>query len=173
MPILANARHERFAQELAAGKTADEAYQNAGFKPNRGNASTLKANQSIIDRVAELQGRIADGVVLTKQWVIEKLIENASRALQTVAVLDHEGKPTGEYTYNGNVANRALELLGKERGMFIDRKEVGMPGEFKSIEEMNADELRAFVGAEAEALGLRAKASSNGRGSGAPRGKLN
>ena len=121
MPILENPRHERFAQALAAGKTADEAYATAGFKPNRGNASTLKANQSILDRVTELQGRVAEGVVLTRQWVIERLIENAERALQSRPVMDSEGKETGEYRYEGSVANRALELLGKEQGMFVER----------------------------------------------------
>jgi phage terminase small subunit len=35
MPVLSNPKHERFAQELAKGKTADEAYQLAGCKPNR------------------------------------------------------------------------------------------------------------------------------------------
>ena len=39
-------------------------------------------------------------------------------------------KPTGEYRYDGNVANRALELLGKQQGMFIDRHEVVQPNEF-------------------------------------------
>ena len=57
-------------------------------------------------------------------------MENAERALQHVAVLDRAGKPTGEYRYDGNVANRALELLGKQQGMFIDRHEVGQPDEF-------------------------------------------
>lgn len=51
MPVLKNARHEAFAQELAKGKTADEAYKLAGFKPNRGNAATLKQKQSISKRV--------------------------------------------------------------------------------------------------------------------------
>jgi hypothetical protein len=37
----------------------------------------------------------------------------------------------GEYSYNGSVANKALELLGKQLGMFIDRKEVGGPNEFE------------------------------------------
>jgi len=37
----------------------------------------------------------------------------------------------GQYVYNGSVANKALELLGKELGMFIDRKEVGGPNEFE------------------------------------------
>lgn len=33
MPVLDNAKHERFAQELAKGKTADEAYKEAGLCP--------------------------------------------------------------------------------------------------------------------------------------------
>lgn len=165
MAVLSNARHERFAQELAAGKTADEAYQLAGFRPNRGNATRLKANESVMKRVAELQGRIADGVVLTKQWVIERLIENVERALQAQPVLDREGRPTGEYTYEGSVANRALELLGKEQGMFVDRKEVGKPGEF---ERMNADELRDYIRREASELGLGHSSVEGVNGSGKP-----
>jgi len=58
--MLTNARplhpeHERFAQELAKGKTAHEADQLAGCKPNRANA-TLKANQSISDRATSVLG---------------------------------------------------------------------------------------------------------------------
>lgn len=151
MPMLSNARHERFAQALAAGKSADEAYQEAGYAPNRGNAATLKANQSIQARVAELLSRVTEGVVLTKQWVLERLIANANRAMQAEARLDENGAPTGEYHYQGNVANRALELLGKELGMFVERKEVGQPGDF---DKLNADELREYIRRESEALGV-------------------
>ena len=41
--------------------------------------------------------------------------------LRPVPVLDRQGKPTGEYTFQGNLANKALELLGKELGMFGKR----------------------------------------------------
>ena len=60
MPVLPNQRHESFAQALAQGKTADEAYAQAGFKPNRGNATRLKAIESIRKRVAEIQRRVAE-----------------------------------------------------------------------------------------------------------------
>jgi hypothetical protein len=40
------------------------------------------------------------------------------------------------------VANRALELLGKHQGMFIDRHEVGQPNEFASWTD---EELEAFI----------------------------
>lgn len=75
MPVLPNPRHESFAQALAKGKTADEAYALAGYKPNRGNAATLKANQSILDRVAELQQRAAKKVEVTVESLAIELEE--------------------------------------------------------------------------------------------------
>jgi hypothetical protein len=38
-------------------------------------------------------------------------------------VTDREGNELGEYQYQGNVANRSLELLGKHLGLFIDKVE--------------------------------------------------
>jgi len=35
MPILEDPRHEAFARELTKGKSATEAYEIAGFKPDR------------------------------------------------------------------------------------------------------------------------------------------
>lgn len=132
MAVLPNAKHERFAQELANGKTATEAYVAAGYKANRGNAATLKQDQSISNRVAEILAErenihaqaTADAIEktgLTKEWIIERLVENANRAMQATPVKDAGGETIGEYTYQGNVANKALELLGKELGMFVDR----------------------------------------------------
>lgn len=60
MPVLKNAKHETFAQGLAAGKTADEAYSSAGFKPNRHNAAALARKQHISTRVDEIKTRIAE-----------------------------------------------------------------------------------------------------------------
>ena len=65
MPILENQRHELFAQELAKGKTAHEAYRLAGFKESRKNASRLRANEDITARVAELQAVAARSAEIT------------------------------------------------------------------------------------------------------------
>ena len=111
MPVLSNARHEAFAQALAKGKSADAAYEMAGFKANRGNATRLKANESIQKRVAELQAittdRVIERSVIDKQWVMARLQENA---------LAHQAS-------NPGASNKALELIGKEFGMFVDRSE--------------------------------------------------
>lgn len=87
MPTLKNARHERFAQELAKGKTADEAYQLAGFKANRGNASTLNQKQSIQTRVSELLAREALIEEKATEKAITKLGITKERVLSELAAL--------------------------------------------------------------------------------------
>lgn len=186
MPVLSNAKHERFSQEIASGKGPSEAYGIAGFasKSAKGtsvNASRLLAQTSVQNRVNELleerelvhsqaTAKAIEKVSLTKEWILAKLVENAERAMQAKAVLDEEGGSIGEYQYQGSVANRALELLGKELGMFVDRKEIGKPGEF---EEMSADELRTSIARDLEAIGREDLATAFiGRG-GETRGKPN
>lgn len=108
MPVLENQRHELFAQGLAQGKSASEAYEAAGYSHNDGNAVRLKGNEKVQARVAELQERAAVSVSLTREWVLEQLIDTVNKA-----------KGTEDYA----PANKALELLGKELGMFVDRSE--------------------------------------------------
>lgn len=59
MPVLSNARHERFAQALFKGKPASEAYVMAGYKPDDGHASRLAGNGKVRRRVDELLERAA------------------------------------------------------------------------------------------------------------------
>jgi phage terminase small subunit len=147
MPALPNARHERFAQEIANGNSAAESYVLAGFKKNRHNAAALAREEHILTRVQHILAerehihgqatqKAIEATGLTKQWVIDQLIKVHDAALAEQDL--------------GN-ANRSLELLGKQLGMFIDRKEVGGPGAFDG---MNKDELRDFIRREAENLGL-------------------
>lgn len=85
MATLRNAKHELFAQGLVAGLTADEAYARAGYKPHRGNASTLRTNQSILDRVSELQGKAAARAVITADDIARQLDEDRQFARQNGA----------------------------------------------------------------------------------------
>ena len=138
MPVLSNPRQELFAQALADGKTAEEAHRLAGYKASRSGASQLKQKLNVSSRVSELlkerekihaqsTARAIERVSLTKEWILAKLIDHAERALQAVPVTDREGNELGEFQYQGNVANRALELLGKHLGLFIDVHEVSGP----------------------------------------------
>jgi hypothetical protein len=60
---------------------------------------------------------------LSREWVLEGLKTVVRRCLQAEPLCDKRGRPTGEYTFQAAGANRALELLGKELGMFIDKSD--------------------------------------------------
>jgi len=63
MPALENTRHEAYAQARAKGRTMDQAYIEAGFAPNKGNAARLNTNDRIKARIAELTKMAAERAV--------------------------------------------------------------------------------------------------------------
>ena len=91
MSALKNTKHEAFAVARAKGMGIDEAYVAAGYATNPGNASRLNGNEKVRARVAELLERAAEKAVLSKAWVIERLMEVAERCMTAVPVLDREG----------------------------------------------------------------------------------
>src|SRR5215510_6403941 len=113
MPVLPKNRHELFAQGLAKGLGIGAAYVAAGYKPSPAAATRLSKNVKLQERVAELQAASAGKAGVSRQWVLERLKENVERCMTAVPVLDREGRPTGQYTFQSNLANKALELLGK------------------------------------------------------------
>lgn len=162
MPILPNTRHEKYAQCLAKGMTADEAYVAAGYTENRGNASRMKANDSIRARVEELSQKAADKAVVDQAWVLERLAKNARIAMAEEKV-KIAFKPKGSTATidlevsmrDAGAANKALELLGKHLGLFA--KDNAQQGEAaaKALEEAantsSRDLARAVLGLLREA----------------------
>ena len=60
MPVLKNTRHEAFAQALAKGMTATDAYTGAGYKGDRTAASRLSTNVNVVSRVDQIKNRVAE-----------------------------------------------------------------------------------------------------------------
>lgn len=123
---LKDARRERFCRLYFEhdGEMSDGAIAKlAGFKAGTDASAATRACELLKDseiraRVAELQDEAASMAIVKKSWVMRKLVENTDRAMQAEEVLDRKGDPTGEYVYQGQAANKALELLGTEIGMF-------------------------------------------------------
>lgn len=65
MAALKNAKHEAFAQGLAKGLSASDAYVEAGYQPSRSAASRLSTNVNIERRVGELKNKVAKKVEVT------------------------------------------------------------------------------------------------------------
>lgn len=81
MPVLKNARHEKFAQELVKGKSADDAYATAGYKPDRGHASRLASNGNIMARIKELQSVSVERTLVTLDSLTQELEDARSGAM--------------------------------------------------------------------------------------------
>lgn len=146
MPALANQRQELFCQAIASGKSTLQAHREAGYKPSNSNSFTLRKDPKVTARISELlekkeriseisTAKVIERTAITRIWVLSMLKENLERAMQHVAVKDADGNEIGIYQYNGAVANKAAELIGREIGMFVERIEHGRPGDFDNLSD--------------------------------------
>jgi phage terminase small subunit len=85
MPVLPNPKHERFAQELAKGKSADASYVIAGYHEHRSNAAAMARKEHIVVRVAELLERARSIEVIATERAIERLAISKERVLAELA----------------------------------------------------------------------------------------
>ena len=132
-----NARQELFVQGLLVGKSADQAYQDAGYRPDRGHASRLATNGNVLERLAELRKPVVKAVQVTLEGHLRDLL--GLRNMATTA---------GQF----GVAITAEVNRGKAAGLYVDRK----INHIKRLDEMNDAELRHVLGEldrEIEALG--------------------
>lgn len=130
MPTLSNARHERFAQGLAKGKTQTDAYTTAGYRGDVTAASRLSRNVKIQDRVAELQERAADFVEMT-----------IAELLGLCRDIVREARASEDFS----AASATVERAAKIAGLWVDQSKLQSSGTVAvySAEPMTADEWEA------------------------------
>lgn len=145
MPALQNARHEAYAQLLAKGLHQNKAYKAAGFSnAHRSSASILARKKHISARVEEILNAraeaekraiaaVATKFELSRQWVIDKLVKNAEIALGEKPI--NPRADTLEYRWDGAVAARSLELLGREVGLFTEKKQIDIMADVKRLSD--------------------------------------
>lgn len=156
-----NAKQQRFVQEYLVDLNATQAAIRAGYseKTARSIASELLTKPDIQAAVTDGKQKISQKTGLSVQWVLERLSSVAERCLQCEQVLDRKGDPVyvetpnGEeavaFTFQAGAANRALELLGKHLGMFVEKVEHtgkdGGPIQTEDISETERARRIAFV----------------------------
>lgn len=143
MAALSNAKHERFAQSLAKGMTATEAYAEAGYAPNDGNAARLKGNDRIGKRVSEIQERAAVRVEISVASITERLLAIAAKA---------EAKDEAPML---SVARASLMDAAKLNGLVVEKAEHSGPNggpirteakpDLSSLTRAERDQLRGIV----------------------------
>jgi phage terminase small subunit len=121
---LRNTRHEAFAQELfkgiAEGRSQAASYSAAGYTNNPNAAAAdacrlLKASRHIIARVQELQEQTARKKKVTVETVVDEL--DTARAI-------------AERNEQASAMVQATSVKAKVCGLFVEKTEVGKPGDF-------------------------------------------
>lgn len=112
MPVLQNARHERFAQELAKGRSQADAYVEAGYRSSRSAAARLAADVNICERVSEIAERVAIRTEITAAEITDRLLAIAKMA---------EGKDEAAML---QVARASLMDAAKLNGLVVDKAEL-------------------------------------------------
>jgi hypothetical protein len=133
MAILPNVRHERFAKAFVREGSVSRAYVKAGYPHNRGNASRLKATESVKRRIEELRAMQNVKHRITVETLLSDLAEARALALRT----EQPG-----------AAIQATTVAAKLVGLMVDRKESGAPGDFSALQDNAAiiERVRAELG---------------------------
>lgn len=125
-----------------ASRAYRESYKADKMSENaiRVEASRMLDNPNISLTVEMANKKATEKVIkkleVTKEWIIEQLVD--------IVILGKAGD-SEDAKANLSASNKALELLGKEKGMFIDRKEVRM-GALDGINHDELKELRTVIG---------------------------
>ena len=147
MPVLKNARHEAFAQALAKGMTATDAYAEAGYKGDRTAASRLSTNVNVGQRVSEIKNRVAEKA----EWTA------ADRLSALKSIFDREAEK------DARVAISAIAEANKMQGSYAPVKREhsgpnGGPIEYANLTEEEIDARIAALAAGAGEDGPEAEA---------------
>lgn len=118
-------KQRRFAAKVITAESATMAAIEAGYSPKC--AAELASENLRKPNVREAIEAAAERLGIDPEYVLAGLRANAERAMQYEEVKDRDGKGIGEFKYEGNVANKAYELIGKALGMFKEKHEHSGP----------------------------------------------
>jgi len=87
MSPIQNPQHETFAQARARGATLDDAFESAGYPPDRSHACRLAKREDVAARIASLRAERDQAEGSQPQMIIDALVRMArdSEALKTPA----------------------------------------------------------------------------------------
>ncbi len=177
---LKDPRYEKFARNIALlNMTTIKAYLDAFTTKFATNASSrggaLRKKIEVANRIITLSEKAIAGDLRTRQWVDDQLKEVVDRCMQKKPVM-HKGVKTGDWLFDARGANMALQLMGKDRGMFVDKVQIiddelagKSPEEVREVIKAAAIELgRPFIMQLGAAVGIFEEHSKTDGGSKTP-----
>lgn len=130
------AKQAAFVEEYLVDLNATAAATRAGYasKSARKVGSNLLTLPHIQAAIEEALAERRERVEVTQDQVIADLLEIKERCLQRSPVVDRRGDQIQDdegrdvWSFNAKDAIRALELLGKHLGMFVERSKMDVEG---------------------------------------------
>jgi hypothetical protein len=169
MPPLPRPHWEVICLARANGDSLKHSYEAGKLKYDPGTAAKFFKKPEVIARIAEIQAEHREMDLRARQvaaqesgvdlgWTESHYKNVVLLGLRGDPVRDATGKKkrdpeTGEVIYKRDLlaATRALDSLTRMKGGFIDRTEIGSPGDFSRMAD---DELDAKIIETAKGLGL-------------------
>src|SRR5471032_579251 len=139
-------QEEAYCRARAFGMSQSEAMCviSGGKTKEAGTGSHWEKKPVVKNRINQLRHEITERAVekasVDRSWVLTRLMKVADRCMQEEPVVIR-GVATGEYKFDSAGANRALELLGKELGMFVERKSINL----NPLESLDDSQLAGVI----------------------------
>lgn len=126
-------KQERFVQEYLIDLNGTQAAIRAGYSPHTAKVAATKdllPNPAIAARIATARAKLSAKAAVSAEWILMRLKSVAERCMQAEPVFRQGVMVEGAYQFDAAGANRALELLGRHLGLFVDRVEHKSVGEY-------------------------------------------
>jgi len=136
-------KQQKFCEEYMIDLNATQAAIRAGYSEGSAKqiASENLSKPDVAERIAELRAEQTARTEITTDSILLRLNQVADRCMQSEPVMERnssgEMEETGEFKFEHSGANRALELLGKSKGLFVERRE---------LTGFNGDPLTLLIG---------------------------
>lgn len=133
MGPLQNPRHEQFARLVASGKSLSEAFVATGYSKANAASCALRLSKKpeVRTRIAELQQIVTQvtttQAALDRSWILSELRKIAENGASESARV------------------RALELCGKELGMFAAPRDLPWNGDLATLTELQLEQLELHL----------------------------
>lgn len=125
-----------FVREYLVDLNATQAAIRAGYSERTASriGPQLLGKTWVREAIEKAQAKRARRVEVTQDYVLSNLVEVVERTMQRAPVLDRKGEQVTDeegravWTFDAKGANRALELLGKHLGIFMDKVKAEVSG---------------------------------------------
>jgi hypothetical protein len=142
MGVLRNPRHEKFSQLVATGIKPAEAYTSLGYSkngaPQSANSLLKRPANSLLKR-PDVRARVDEILSVAAQSAAEQVSFDHVRVLNRLDVLSRRAEELGQIS----AAAKCEELIGRSRGMFVDRS-VSTVWDGK-VESLSAEQLANLI----------------------------